>query len=292
MALLTYARAHERPRLNERPIFLRSTFYILALIQSFLHLYYDYDRLSIPETNRAAGSTSPNAPNRLGSPLEQLKTTLPRRIQAAFLRSLSMIVIGPVVYTTFMRKYAWSWTLYFAKVFRSLPRSSSMLPTIPPFSISMLFRSFTSTFALLLLWELSSTTFSAFTAQIPLKNDRPLTDGSKDPNGTLLIGLRAKRDLPRVREINLLLSGNADFDTSCLPSGSSPISAKMFPTGERPYLRTSIAREERHGLRSSTSTLMSCKASTLESQPSSTPLNPRRRQSNRLRNRIHSRSHA
>lgn len=44
-------------------------------------------------------------------------------------------------------------------------------------------------------WETTSFFFSAFLSEEPLKKDQPLSAGSKDPNGTLLTGLKAKRDV-------------------------------------------------------------------------------------------------
>ncbi|KAI9829063.1 MAG: hypothetical protein M1832_000086 [Thelocarpon impressellum] len=131
------------------------------------------------------------------TPIEKLKLAIPQRAQTALLRSLSMLLAGPIVYSIFLRKHAWSWALWFAKIFWSLPRSASTPPTIPPFHISLLVRSVASSFFLVFLWEASDATFSAFATQEPLKRGRPLTDDSRDPNGSLLIGLRSKKEIPK-----------------------------------------------------------------------------------------------
>lgn len=47
----------------------------------------------------------------------------------------------------------------------------------------------------MLTWETTSFFFSALLSQEPLKKGMPLSTGSKDPNGTLITGLRAKRDV-------------------------------------------------------------------------------------------------
>ncbi len=44
-------------------------------------------------------------------------------------------------------------------------------------------------------WETTSFFFSTFLCQEPLKKDQPLSAGSKDSNGTLITGLKAKRDV-------------------------------------------------------------------------------------------------
>ncbi|KAL6714877.1 hypothetical protein ACLMJK_007137 [Lecanora helva] len=50
---------------------------------------------------------------------------------------------------------------------------------------------------LLTLWEFSNRLFGVYVAQEPLKKGQPLTSESKDPNGTLLIGLQVKREVLR-----------------------------------------------------------------------------------------------
>lgn len=44
-------------------------------------------------------------------------------------------------------------------------------------------------------WETTSFFFSTLLAQEPLKKDQPLSTASRDPNGTLLTGLKAKRNV-------------------------------------------------------------------------------------------------
>lgn len=48
---------------------------------------------------------------------------------------------------------------------------------------------------MVLTWELTSALFITYLNQQPTKNGLPLSASSKDPNGTLLNGLRAKRDV-------------------------------------------------------------------------------------------------
>ncbi|KAI9873812.1 MAG: hypothetical protein M1830_010584 [Pleopsidium flavum] len=189
-------KSYERPRLNERPIYLRSIFLTLALMQSILHLYLDYDRLLLPVTKTKPETASEQRPHTVVMPLTQLKTRLPRLVQRSLPRALSIIILGPVVYSLFLRRTAWSWSLFLAKIFWSLARSSEP-PKIPPYHISILFRSVTSSFLLIFLWEISNAAFEAYVAQEPLKNDRPLTDDSRDPNGSLLTGLKAKKEVPK-----------------------------------------------------------------------------------------------
>ncbi|KAL2370026.1 nuclear envelope protein [Blastomyces gilchristii SLH14081] len=50
---------------------------------------------------------------------------------------------------------------------------------------------------LVTLWQVSNLLFSTFLGQAPLKKGQPLTNESKDPNGSLINGLKAKRDVVR-----------------------------------------------------------------------------------------------
>ena len=169
----------------------------LALMQSCLHLYYDYDRVHLPVTKIKPESTSHQHPHIVVQPLAQLKERLPLLMQRAIPRALLIIVLGPVVYSLFVRRIAWSWSMFFAKMFWNIPKSLEP-PKMPPYHISILFRSITSSFLLIVLWELSNAAFEAYVAQEPLKMDRPLTADSRDPNGSLLTGLKAKKEVPRV----------------------------------------------------------------------------------------------
>ena len=203
--LLMILRPYERPHLNERPIYLRSIFYLLALMQTCIHLFYDYDRVFLPYEETHSETLANGRPRHLVSPMELLKVKLPQQAQASFLRCLSMTVLGPLIYSAFLRRIAWRWTLSFAEKIWTLPRSSSIPPSIPPYHISLIFRSVISGYMLVMLWEISSLAFGLYTVQEPLKRGRPLTDFSRDPNGTLLIGLNSKRELPRVCLAHCLL---------------------------------------------------------------------------------------
>lgn len=194
---LIVSRSYERPRLNERPIYLRSVFFTLAFLQSIYHLYYDYDRVTIPVTKPKSDLVADQQPPVIVPPLTRVKTTLPQLSRTTLQRSLSMILIGPIAYSLLIRRTAWSWSLFFAKLLWNLPRAAEP-PKIPPYHISLILRSVTSCFLLLILWEASNATFSAYVAQDPLKRGRPLTDDSRDPNGSLLSGLKSKKEAPKV----------------------------------------------------------------------------------------------
>ena len=166
-------------------------------MQSCLHLFYDYDRVHIPVT-KTKPQTASDQPSAIAvQPLAQLRTKLPHLVQVAIPRALSIMILGPIVYSLFVRRMAWSWSLFLARIFWNLPKGSEP-PKIPPYHISVLFRSVTASLLLIILWEFSNATFEAYVAQPPLKIDRPLTADSRDPNGSLLTGLKAKKEVAKV----------------------------------------------------------------------------------------------
>lgn len=96
-----------------------------------------------------------------------------------------------------IRNIAWGWGYWFLKKFYTLTpgqdKNQSGLAPFPDF----LFRLITEIFLLIVLWEITNTAYSAYISQEPLKKGRPLTDDSKDPNGSLINGLKANKQFAR-----------------------------------------------------------------------------------------------
>ncbi|KAE8411873.1 nucleoporin protein Ndc1-Nup [Aspergillus pseudocaelatus] len=188
------SRPHERASLNERPIYLYTCHLLLAIVQSVVHLYYDFDRVPIPVAKRAAG----NADQRT-HPVEpvskRIQVALPGLIKDGFTRSAVVAVACPMVYTFFLRRPAWSFTMYWAKLFWDFPRSAAAPPgLIGPIGPGLLLRTAFSGSLLVLCWQTANLFFSAFLSKEPLKRGQPLTAEAKDPNGSLLTGLTAKKE--------------------------------------------------------------------------------------------------
>ena len=168
---------------------------MLAVLQSGIHLYYDYDRVTLPLT-KAKDKTTSEVPQKKEHPIIQLKASLPLLARDVGIRAICMSIFGPLIYALFIRNTAWSCSLYFAELLWDVP--ASQLSYIPPYHISLIIRSLTSGTLLVALWELSNALFAAYVAQEPLKKEQPVTTGSKDPNGSLLNGIKSKRDVTRV----------------------------------------------------------------------------------------------
>jgi len=195
----------DRTALNERPIYLTSFLFLAALVQATFHLFYDYDRLDMPTTKTGLEVSKDQKTPLVVPPLQNLKEKFPYLVITSLKRAAAIATLSPFIYSIDLgiypysiRRFAWSFTRGWAKVFWTLPKSNS-LPSTRPFHWSVLCHTIFAGFLLTLLWELANAAFTAYVAQEPLKNERPITYESRDPNGSLLTGLRGKKLQTRVR---------------------------------------------------------------------------------------------
>ncbi|PYH95172.1 hypothetical protein BO71DRAFT_483195 [Aspergillus ellipticus CBS 707.79] len=188
------AKPHERASLNERAIYLYTYNLLLAVTQSIVHLRHDYDRVPIPVARRIAGQET----QQVHSISKRIHTTLPQAIKDGLKRSFVVALVCPIAYIFFLRRPAWSTTLYFAKLFWDFPRSAADPPgLIPPLGPGIFTRTVVSGGLLAICWQTANLFFSVFLSKEPLKRGQPLTAEAKDPNGSLLNGLKAKKETVR-----------------------------------------------------------------------------------------------
>ena len=170
---------------------------MLATTQALIHLYYDYDKIVLPIDSPGPVTGPDGASNDKKTPLDQLKVTGRVRITNVTTRAVAISILGPFLYAMCIRWVAWPWTVRIARVIWNIQRDSAP-PRFPPYHIGLILRSLTAGLMLLCIWEFSNAAFSAYVAQAPLKNGQPLTTDSRDPNGSLLNGLKSKKETPRV----------------------------------------------------------------------------------------------
>ncbi|KXX79999.1 Nucleoporin NDC1 [Madurella mycetomatis] len=181
----------DRARLNEKPILLTTHLVLLGVCQALLHLFKDVDRLSL-------GVARPQ--NAGGQPEDGDSSIQVRRFRdqlpSIILRTLNQSIVGLIVtiitYPLFLRTTIWQTMMAFLRPIYNLPRTN-MVPTTLPFSFSTIFRCWAVSIMLLFAWTAANAAFSLFLIKSPLKNGRPLTSDSKDPNGSLLNGLNNKK---------------------------------------------------------------------------------------------------
>ncbi|PVI07753.1 hypothetical protein DM02DRAFT_579570 [Periconia macrospinosa] len=185
-------RQHDWIRLNERPLYLRFMFFTLAIVQGVCHLWYDYDTIDLPAMKpRKERNDDPEPP-----PKQQPSRVLIQKLKpmglTAVLLVLTTFLLGNLLYFLGFRNILWEYYYSFAAMIVSLRRSSSPFG-LPPFA-PLVGMFISQGFLLVLLWQLVNTAFGIYISQPPLKKDKPVTSDSKDPNGSLLSGLKSKKD--------------------------------------------------------------------------------------------------
>ena len=171
---------------------------MLPVLQSGMHIYYSYDSVTLPVPLAKTDAYSEQLPKQ-EHPVLHMKPLLPSLAVQTIICAGGMAVLEPIVYAIILRRLAWNFSLYFAALLWDVP--GSRLSYIPPYHYSLIFRSWTCSTLLITLWGFSNFIFSAYLVKPPLKGEQPLTSKSKDPNASLLNGLKAKREIIRVSSI-------------------------------------------------------------------------------------------
>jgi nucleoporin NDC1 len=205
----------DRPRLNEKPLFLGSYLVLAcASCQAGKHLWRDEDQLRLGCLPPVDGQK--DAAKKLGDGSKGVNQVL-KQMPAVFIDSATLAAGTCILYVPFyilvVRTVAWRWALFFFRWFYALPKTN-MVPPYTPLSFFILLRCFLASFMLFVIWRTGNSAFSTFMVREPLKNGKPLTSDSKDPNGSLLNGLKSKRPSIRVCIQLLLCPVNLDTDYS------------------------------------------------------------------------------
>jgi nucleoporin NDC1 len=187
----------ERARLNERSVYFRTMFLVLAMIQSIVHLFSDRDRVPYPLRAVTSKYAKDPTPKSVETPLSQIRRALPTLAKDTAKIALALSVPGSLVYFVFR---SWAWNNFFsvAQYMYFLPKSQRAQPTgLAPFP-ELVGKVLVESFLLVFLWDFTNAAFSAYIGQEPLKKGKPLTADSNDPNGSLIVGLKAKKEFAKV----------------------------------------------------------------------------------------------
>jgi len=206
-------KSYERPRVNENPIILRWLFVWVALAQAMRHLARDVDRIQVEVKEQAAQQQQGQEKQEKGASRipkavldlsMQKKDILNRILQ---LTIAGIIATGIPLYYAIIRRFAWPMAYTIGRIFfRQLPASAAPHGIVHPGTF--IWQAFTSVGMLVVLWEVSNAVFTSCVSEPPLKREHPLTSEIKDargtiisrstdPNGSLLRGCRAKKDVPK-----------------------------------------------------------------------------------------------
>ncbi|KZL77477.1 nuclear envelope protein (nucleoporin protein Ndc1-Nup) [Colletotrichum tofieldiae] len=186
---VTYYSGGERARVNERTLCFFCYMAISAVVQAIFHFYHDNDKLIIDVSRSEGGEVKVSGDASLNKVLGEVPAIL---IQSS-VRCLSVAPVAGVVHMMFLRSFIWGWALFFLRPFYNIPRTN-MLPPTQPWDLPLLFRCAVAGFLINVVWKTANHAFSTFMVKPPLKNGKPLTSESKDPNGSLLNGLKSKKD--------------------------------------------------------------------------------------------------
>ncbi|PWW72430.1 hypothetical protein C7212DRAFT_227285 [Tuber magnatum] len=177
LGLIIEGKSYERPRLNERFLYMIFFAYYTGFVQAVLHLYEDRGRLQLPHLYL--------------SPKAAFKKKLVEVPSGALHMALISACTAPFAYMPF-RGVIWHYTLVTAKAFYWLNRSST-LPSFPV-GAGMFIRSLWLSFLIGVMWQISNIAFDVYFTQKPLSADgKTISEKSPDPNGTLVTGLKASQ---------------------------------------------------------------------------------------------------
>ncbi|KAI1816614.1 nucleoporin protein Ndc1-Nup [Poronia punctata] len=184
-----------RTRLNEQALFYTVNLVFVGFVQGILHLTLDQNGLLL-------GSVKPRPEGESDSSNTQdqwhmkISERLPLLLVRSGMQAITVGIANYVLVYHFIRDSAWSWAMWFFRLrYSDLPKYN-LPPGTAPWSVWMLWQSMWASFLLCLLWNFADIVFRAQLAREPLKNGQPLTSESKDPNGSLVNGLRSKK--PRI----------------------------------------------------------------------------------------------
>ena len=181
----------DRARLNERPLFLACYLLVCSGVQTFKHFRLDIDRLDFGLSRPSVQAKSAKL-SVLPQSFQTVLALFPGVLAGCAQQAIGALLLNLVVYYVFLRSFAWGWALSFLRPFYSLPKTS-ILPQSWPSDVYLLVRCIYAGTLLSFLWAAGNTAFSVFMVRRPMKNDMPLTSESKDPNGSLLNGLKSKK---------------------------------------------------------------------------------------------------
>ena len=188
----------DRPRLNERALFYTVNLVLVGVLESLLHLYFDFDRLELRTVNPVEPERNPAAA-RGPDPWPRLVNMVPVILLRSLTIAISVGLANYIFVYSLLRRSAWGRAMAFFRWFyHNLPRSN-IPPSQAPWSIWMLGRSIWASFLFCVLWDVTGLAFMLQMEKGPFKLRQPLTSESKDPNGSLVNGLKSKKPRIQVR---------------------------------------------------------------------------------------------
>lgn len=190
----------DRARLNEKPIFYTTHFLLFGLLQGIMHIYRDDDRLLLGSVKLRNGGATPQDDQAVWQ--TRLKTEIPALATLTAMQSAAALFVNVIIYHAALpnillgltvRGVAWRTALMFFRTFYTLPKTNMVPASLAGVNGWMWLRCLLTGSMLLFMWLAGNKMFSMLLVRAPLKQGQPLTSESKDPNGSLLNGLKSKK---------------------------------------------------------------------------------------------------
>ncbi|KAK3345046.1 nucleoporin protein Ndc1-Nup [Neurospora tetraspora] len=183
--------SYDRQRLNEKAVAFTTHFAILGAYMAIRHLWLDTDRLLLGVAKPSEAAVQNNSSD-VGTLMKKFWGEMPTIFSQSLHETVASAILTFVIYPLFLRKAVWRLSLFFFRPFFNLPKTN-YVPYSWPVSFSSLISMVLASIMLLIVWIAGNTAFTMFMVKEPTKDQRPFTSGSKDPNGSLLNGLKHKK---------------------------------------------------------------------------------------------------
>ncbi|PHH75180.1 hypothetical protein CDD80_2592 [Ophiocordyceps camponoti-rufipedis] len=200
----------DRARLNERPLFLACYLMMCSLWQTLRHYRLDLDHVDFEIPKRKAEDRESDSEAQSGA-LDVISSQIPKVLSECGVQALWSLGSAFALYFACLRWFVWGWSMTVLRLFYSLPQSK-IPPQSWPMDLFLMARCIYAGTLLFVIWSTGNTAFSLFMAKEPLKNGKPLTSESKDPNGSLLNGLKSKKPSIQAFAMWELALISRDFD--------------------------------------------------------------------------------
>lgn len=191
MSWVTRGDAGTSDKLNERPIYLRACFVMLAVFQSIKHVYFAHATIQLPISNAPTAQDKDRRTHPIPDTYTFFRSQAPGILIRSAIGAVVTTAVCPFIYSFMLRRTLWRFHLFFAGLFFNVARSSARPIGIPPVLGTML-TTIVVGFWLSLSWELCALSLIAYFKKPPVKNDMTWTAVGKDPNGSLLNGLKLR----------------------------------------------------------------------------------------------------
>ncbi|OAA74812.1 nuclear envelope protein [Akanthomyces lecanii RCEF 1005] len=182
----------DRARLNERPIFLACYLGTCAVMQTIVHYQFDLDRLVFVKPVAEKEDVKAKTGGFLTGSSQRIVQQFPTVFAGCIKQATYSLILAVVLYYALLRTLTWSWALMLFRPFYNLPRTN-IAPSSWPTDLFLMIRCVYAGALLNAVWAAGNTAFSIFMAKAPLKAGKPFSAESKDPNGSLLNGMKSKK---------------------------------------------------------------------------------------------------